>query len=65
MASILIVPDDDGDGIADDNVTYLDQLPSTQGLMFHGGYVYFQDGVTIRRIPFNNGDLSPSARPRP
>jgi glucose/arabinose dehydrogenase len=60
VAGIVVVPDDDGDGVADENVTYLGQLPSTQGLMFHGGYLYFQDGVTIRRIPFKNGDLSPS-----
>ncbi len=60
VAGIIVAPDDDHDGVADENVTYLDQLPSTQGLMFHGGYIYFQDGVNIRRIPFNNGDLSPS-----
>ncbi len=60
VAGIVIVPDDDGDGVADENITYLDQLPSTQGLSFHGGYIYFQDGVNIRRIPFLNGDLSPA-----
>jgi glucose/arabinose dehydrogenase len=60
VAGIVIVPDDDGDGVAEENITYLDQLPSTQGLMFHGGYIYFQDGVNIRRIPFKSGDLSPS-----
>jgi glucose/arabinose dehydrogenase len=60
VAGIVVVPDDDGDGVADENVTYMGQLPSTQGMMFHGGYFYFQDGVTIRRIPFKNGDLSPS-----
>ncbi len=60
VAGIVVVPDDNADGVADTNVTYLGQLPSTQGLMFHGGYLYFQDGVTIRRIPFKNGDLSPS-----
>ncbi len=60
VAGIVAVPDDDGDGTADQSVTYLGQLPSTQGLMFHGGYLYFQDGATLRRIPFKNGDLSPS-----
>jgi glucose/arabinose dehydrogenase len=60
VAGIVVVPDDNGDGVADQNVTYLGQLPSTQGLMFNGGYLYFQDGVTIRRIPFKSGDLSPS-----
>ena len=60
VAGVVVVPDDDGDGVADQNVTFMGQLPSTQGLMFHGGYLYFQDGVTIRRIPFKNGNLAPS-----
>jgi len=60
LASIVVLPDDDADGVADQVVPYLGQLPSTQGLLFHGGYFYFQDGTTIRRVPFKNGDLQPS-----
>jgi glucose/arabinose dehydrogenase len=60
VAGVVVVPDDDHDGVADQNVTYLGQLPSTQGLLFANGYFYFQDGTSIRRIPFKNGDLSPS-----
>jgi glucose/arabinose dehydrogenase len=60
VAGIVVAPDDNGDGVADQTVTYLGQLPSTQGIMFSGGYFYFQDGVTLRRVPFNKGDLSPS-----
>jgi glucose/arabinose dehydrogenase len=60
VAGIVILPDNDGDGVADETITYLDQLPSTQGLMFNGGYLYFQDGVTVRRVPFQNGDIAPS-----
>jgi glucose/arabinose dehydrogenase len=61
LASIVVVPDDDGDGVADRTVMYLGQLPSTQGLLFNGGYFYFQDGTTIRRVSFKNGDMQPSA----
>ncbi len=61
LASIVVLPDDDADGIADRTVTFLNQLPSTQGLLFTGGYFYFQDGTTIRRVAFKNGDLQPSA----
>jgi glucose/arabinose dehydrogenase len=61
VAGIVVVPDDDGDGVADKNVTYLGSLPSVQGLMFNGGYFYFQDDVNIRRVAFKNGDLAPSA----
>jgi glucose/arabinose dehydrogenase len=60
VAGIVILPDPDGDGYADEGITYLDQLPSTQGLMFNGGFLYFQDGVTMQRVPFSNGDISPS-----
>ena len=59
-SAIVALPDDDKDGYADRNATYLSQLPSTQGLLFTGGYLYYQDGVTIRRVPFQSGDLSPS-----
>lgn len=65
LASIVVLPDDDGDGIADRTVTYLGQLPSTQGLLFNGGFFYFQDGTTIRRVPFANGDLQPSGSVQP
>ena len=59
--AIVVMPDDNHDGVADSNVTFLSGLPATQGLMFTGGYFYFQDLSTIKRVPFNNGDLSPSA----
>ncbi|HEX8796849.1 MAG TPA: hypothetical protein VF765_38120 [Polyangiaceae bacterium] len=61
LASIVALPDDDADGVADRSVTFLNQLASTQGLLFNGGYFYFQDGTTIRRVAFKNGDLQPSA----
>jgi len=60
LASIVVLPDDNADGVADQVVPYLGQLPSTQGLLFNGGYLYFQDGTTIRRVPFKNGDFQPS-----
>lgn len=59
-AGIVILPDDDHDGVADANLTFLGNLPSTQGLMFANGYLYYQDDTTIRRIPIAAGDWSPS-----
>lgn len=61
IAGIVILPDDDHDGTADSNITFLDNLPSTQGLMFAGRYFYYQDGAAIRRVPFAPGDRQPSA----
>jgi glucose/arabinose dehydrogenase len=59
--AIVVLPDDDHDGVADSNVSFLSSLPATQGLLFTGGYFYFQDLSTIKRVPFKSGDLSPSA----
>ena len=59
--AIVVLPDDNHDGVADTDVTYLANLPATQGLLFTGGYLYFQDDSTIKRVSFKNGDLSPSA----
>jgi glucose/arabinose dehydrogenase len=61
LGEIVILPDDDHDGVADSKVSYLGMLTYIQGLYFGGGYLYYQlDQATIARIPFKNGDLSPS-----
>ena len=56
LGAIVVLPDDDRDGVADATLTYMNGLPSTQGLLFTGGYLYYQDGETIRRTPFAPGD---------
>jgi glucose/arabinose dehydrogenase len=60
IAGIVVLPDDDHDGTADQNLTFLDNLPSVQGLLFTGGYLYYQDNTIIRRVPFSKGDRQPS-----
>jgi len=59
LASIVVLPDDDLDGVADTPLTYMDSLPSTQGLLFTGGFLYYQDGTVIRRVPYALGDRAP------
>jgi glucose/arabinose dehydrogenase len=61
IAGIVVLPDDNHDGTADSNITFLDQLPSVQGLLFAKGYFYYQDGATIRRVAYAQGDRQPSA----
>lgn len=63
IAGIVVLPDDDKDGTADSNITFLSQMPSVQGLLFTGGYFYYQDNVNIRRVRFKPGDRQPSAAP--
>ena len=38
MGSIVVVPDDNHDGVGDSLVTYKGGIPQVQGLLFSGGY---------------------------
>jgi len=62
QAAIVILPDDDHDGIADAPITYLDGLPSTQGMLFANDHFYYQDDTKIMRVVYNEGDRT---APRP
>ena len=55
-AAIVVLPDDDHDGTADVVQTYLGDKSETVGMLFHDGYLYYQDGTTIMRIPHALGD---------
>jgi glucose/arabinose dehydrogenase len=59
-SAIMILPDENHDGFADDAITYLANLPSTQGLLFANGHFYYQDSTQIRRVPYVPGDHAPS-----
>ena len=64
--AVYILPDGDLDGVADGNVPYLLGARSTQGVLFAGGYFYYQDGATptlIERVPYKPGDRAPSGPP--
>jgi glucose/arabinose dehydrogenase len=62
--SILILPDDDRDGVADGApVTFMMFGPNaaTQGILFANNYFYYQDDYRILRVPYRPGDRTPSA----
>src|SRR6185295_1225739 len=59
QAAIVVLPDDDHDGRADSVQTYLGDKPETVGLLFTGGYLYYQDGTRIMRVAHAAGDRSP------
>jgi glucose/arabinose dehydrogenase len=61
IGGIVVLPDDDHDGVADSNIPFLRNLPAVQGLMFANGYLYYQDDAVIRRVPVGPGDRQPSA----
>jgi len=60
-SAILVLPDDDHDGVADSVGTFLGSLVAVQGLLFAGGQLYYQDDAVIRRLAYNTGDRQPSA----
>jgi glucose/arabinose dehydrogenase len=71
LNAIVILPDDDHDGVADSTLTFLSFTPvaegmgtTTQGMLFAPGYFYFQDGTppgtAILRMPYATGDRKPS-----
>jgi glucose/arabinose dehydrogenase len=60
IAGIVVLPDDNHDGFADANITFLSGIPATQGLMFANGSLYYQDDTSILRLPFKAGDRAPS-----
>ncbi len=60
LGGIVILPDDNRDGVADRNITFLTGLPSVQGLLFANGAFYFQDDATIRSLPYQPGVRQPS-----
>jgi glucose/arabinose dehydrogenase len=60
LAAIVIVPDDNHDGLGDSQVTFLANLPSTQGLMFANGQFYYQNGTAIMAMPYQPGQRAPS-----
>ena len=61
QSAIVVLPDVNNDGNADPALTYLGNLPSTQGLLFANSYFYYQDGTKIMRVPYTAGDHTPGA----
>ncbi len=58
--AIVLLPDDDKDGYAEDAITFISNLPSTQGMMFANDHFYYQKDTQIRRIPYAVGDRTPA-----
>jgi glucose/arabinose dehydrogenase len=68
QAAIFVLADDNLDGVADANLSFL-SFPGTngsmnQGLLFTPGWFYYQDGTPpgtkIMRMPYATGDRKPS-----
>jgi glucose/arabinose dehydrogenase len=64
QSAIVVLPDDDNDGYADTPVTFLAGLPSTQGLLFTSGSLYYQDGTAIKLLPYALGQRTAAGTPK-
>ena len=64
LGGIAVLPDDNHDGVADANLTFLGGLPSIQGLLFANDALYYQDDATIRSVAYRPGDRTPSSPSR-
>lgn len=61
LSAVVVLPDDDRDGAADQTITFMDGMKSTQGMLFANGFFYFQqDRTKIARVPYAAGDRAPS-----
>lgn len=58
--AIVVLPDDNQDGVADTPVVFMANLPKTQGLMFTPGWFYYQNDTKIFRVPYAPFDRQPS-----
>jgi hypothetical protein len=67
--AIVVLPDDNLDGVADAPVTFTSFAPgaTTQGILFAPGFFYFQDGTppgtAIMRVPYATGQRVISGAP--
>jgi glucose/arabinose dehydrogenase len=55
--SLLALPDEDGDGEADEVITVLDEIDRPHGLTFHEGSMYVSEPHRLHRIIDEDGDL--------
>ena len=65
LGAIVVVPDDDHDGVGDSVIHYQDGLAETQGLLFFAGQLYYQDHTKVMSLPYTAGDrTAPAASPQ-
>ena len=61
---IYVMPDRDGDGMADQSSIFAEDLQKPHGLAFHKGYLYVATETAVLRFPYADGQLRRRARHR-
>lgn len=56
LGAVVMIPDDDGDGVGDAPIQILSNLESAHGFAFAPGVIYYQATATqIRKAPYDGG----------
>ncbi len=61
---VLVMPDRDHDGVADDGKIFVENVPGMDkphGLAFHNGYLYVASEAGVYRFPYADGQLETTA----
>ncbi len=56
LAAIIVLPDDNRDGLTDSTNPFATGLMSTQGLLFGNGSFYWQDDTRVVKVAYAPGD---------
>jgi glucose/arabinose dehydrogenase len=74
LGAIIVLSDDDADGYADgdslphadgsaQNLTVFTSVVSVQGLMFAPGFFYYQNDISIEKLPYTTGQKAAKGNP--
>ena len=56
LGAIVVLPDDDRDGVADGALRFAEALPTLHGLAFDGDSLLYTLHESVRRVPYTVGD---------
>jgi len=60
---VYVLPDRNGDGVADSKQVFAEGLNAPHSLAFHGAYLYVANTDAVVRFPYRSGDQKASAAP--
>lgn len=55
-SAVLVLPDDNKDGLADSTNPFVGGISAVQGILFANGYFYYQNDAQILKVPYTPGE---------
>lgn len=62
VGSIVVLPDKNADGVADNNTVFADGLARPHGMLFHDSALFVADTNSVHRIRYTKGDSKAGER---